>query len=200
MKVLIGCEESGINRDAFIAQGHHAMSCDLQPTRRPGPHYQGDIMDLKNEHFDIGIFHPMCTYLTNAGVRWLHSDISRWPKLFDACEFFNQLKKFNCDKIAIENPKPHKYARALVGNYSQSVQPWMFGDMRSKETCWWLYGLPELTETNNVKSEMLLLPKKESHACHYASPGKDRAKIRSESHPGMAKAIASQWGLTPIEE
>jgi len=197
MKVLIGCEESGIMRDAFIAMGHDAMSCDLQPTRRPGPHYQGDIMDLKDEHFDLGIFHPVCKYLTNAGVRWLHSDITRWAKLFEGCSFFNELKEFNCDRMAIENPLPHKYARALVGDYTQIVQPYMFGDMRSKGTCWWLYNLPELLETNNVRQEMLLLPKSESHACHYASPGPERERIRSESHHGMCAAAASQWGSAP---
>lgn len=194
MKILIGCEESGIMRDAFIAQGHDAISCDLSPTRRPGPHIEADIMTLKEEHFDLGIFHPVCRYLTNSGVRWLHSDITRWPKLFEAAEFFNGLKEFNCDSIAIENPKPHKYARALVGRYTQSVQPWMFGDMRTKETCWWLQNLSPLKETSNVREEMLLLPKSESHACHYASPGPDRERIRSESHPGMCAAAAEQWG------
>lgn len=194
MKILIGCEESGVIRDAFIARGHDAISCDLQPTRRPGPHYYGDIMDLKDEHYDLAIFHPTCTYLTNSGVRWLHEDASRWPKLFDGCEFFNALKYFNCDKIAIENPIPHKYATALVGKYSQLVQPYHFGDMKSKATCFWLYGLPKLTKTNDVKEQMLKTPCSEWQSGFYASPGPDRARIRSESHAGMAKAIAEQWG------
>ena len=194
MKVLIGCEESGLMRDAFIAQGHDAMSCDLEPTRREGPHYQGDIMDLKDEHFDLGIFHPTCTYLTNSGVCWLHSDVTRWPKLFEGCEFFNKIKGFNCDRIAIENPIPHKYARALIGNYTQLVQPYFFGDMKSKATCFWLYNLPRLTKTNDVREAMLKTPKKEWQSSHYASPGPDRARIRSESHPGMCAAAASQWG------
>ena len=193
MKVLIGCEESGKMRDAFIAAGHDAISCDLSPTRSPGPHIEGDIMQLREEHFDLGIFHPVCKYLANSGVRHLHTDIARWPKLFEAAAFFNAMKGFNCDRIAIENPIPHKYAKALIGDYTQCVQPHWFGDMRTKATCWWLYGLPELYKTNDVKQQMLALPKSESHACHYASPGPERERIRSESHPGMCAAIAEQW-------
>lgn len=200
MRVLIGCEESGVIREAFSALGHDAMSCDLLPTRIPGNHYQGNIMDLKDEPFDLAIFHPVCKYLTNAGVRWLHTDPQRWIAMFEGAAFFNALKHFNCRHIAIENPKPHRYAKALIGDYTQSVQPWMFGDLRSKETCWWLHGLPGLMPTNDVRAEMELLPKHEAHACHYAAPGPERERIRSESHPGMARAIAEQWGGYVLEQ
>ena len=194
MKVLVGCEESGMMRDAFIAAGHDAISCDLMPTRRPGPHIQGDIMQLRQEHFDLGIFHPVCKYLTNSGVKHLHTDIKRWVKLFEAAAFFNAIKDFNCDRMAIENPIPHKYAKALIGDYTQCVQPWWFGDPRCKATCWWLYNLPKLYKTNDVREEMLALPKSVAQEVHYASPGPDRERIRSESYPGMCAAAAEIWG------
>ena len=88
MKVLVACEFSGVVRDAFIKRGHDAMSCDILPSEAPGPHHIGDVTELLNERFDLMIGHPPCTYLTNSGVKHLHTDITRWFKLFDAAEFF----------------------------------------------------------------------------------------------------------------
>ena len=116
MKILIACEYSGRVRDAFAALGHDAMSCDLLPTEAPGNHYQGDVRDVLSEQWDLLIAHPECTYLTNAGVCHLHTDPKRWPKLFDAAEFFKLF--LNADHIpmrAIENPIMHKYAKTLIG-------------------------------------------------------------------------------------
>jgi hypothetical protein len=196
MKVLIACEYSGRVRDSFIALGHDAMSCDLLPTDSHGPHYQGDIFDLDLPSFDLMIAHPPCTYLSNSGVCHLHKDPGRWPKMFDGAAFFKKLLNTPIKKIAIENPVMHGYAKTLIGGTKQSqiVQPWMFGHTEQKSTCLWLKGLPLLTETNNVKSEMLLLPKNERERLHYLTPSPDRWKIRSTTYQGVGDAMAAQWG------
>lgn len=127
MKVLIGCEYSGRVRDAFIARGHEAMSCDLLPTETPGPHYQGDLMDIVDEGWDLGIFHPPCTYLCNSGVRWLSTDPARWEKMIEAARFFLRLMRLKIPRIALENPIMHKYAVNIIGvRQTQVIQPWMF--------------------------------------------------------------------------
>lgn len=197
MKILIACEYSGRVRDAFAALGHDAMSCDLLPTEAPGNHYQGDVRDVLGEQWDLLIAHPECTYLTNAGVRHLHTDPKRWPKLFDAAEFFKLF--LNADHIpmrAIENPIMHGYAKTLIGGVKQSqvVQPWMFGHMEQKATCLWLKGLEPLKPTNIVKEEMMLLPKNQRERLHYLSPSPDRWKERSRTYQGIADAMAMQWG------
>lgn len=195
MKVLIACEYSGRVRDAFIKRGHDAMSCDLLPTDKPGPHYQGDVRDILDDGWDLMIAHPECTYLANSGVSWLHKDVARWPKLFDGAAFFNELMNAPIDKICAENPIMHKYAKALIHHKrTQLVQPWMFGHMERKATGLHLKGLPELIEANNVKKEMLLLPKNERQRLYYLPPSKDRWKIRSTTFQGVADAMADQWG------
>tara|TARA_R110000764_G_scaffold155174_1_gene243002 strand:+ start:126 stop:725 length:600 start_codon:yes stop_codon:yes gene_type:complete len=196
MKVLIACEYSGRVRDAFIGLGHDAMSCDLLPTDKPGPHYQGDVFDIINDGWDLMIAHPPCTYLSNSGVCHLHKDASRWPKMFEGSAFFKKLLNAPIKKIAIENPIMHGYAKTLIGGIKQSqiVQPWMFGHTEQKAACLWLKGLPMLKEINNVKDEMLLLPKNERERLHYLPPSPDRWKIRSTTFQGIADAMASQWG------
>ena len=195
MNILIACEYSGRVRDAFIKKGHRAISCDLLPTDRPGPHYQGDVRDILNLDWDLLIAHPECTYLANSGVCHLHTDSSRWEKLDKGSEFFKLLLNSNIPKKCIENPIPHKYAVERIGRkYDQIVQPWMFGHTEQKATCLWLEGLPLLTETNNVKKEMLLLPDNERQRLHYLPPSADRWKIRSTTFQGLANAIAEQWG------
>jgi hypothetical protein len=196
MKVLIACEYSGTVRDAFIKAGHDAMSCDLLPTDTAGPHYQGDVTDILNDGWDMLIAHPPCTYMTNSGVSWLHKDPARWVLLDDAAAFFNLLLDAPVNRIAVENPIMHKYAKERIGNRKQDqvVQPWMFGHMEQKGTCLWLKNLPLLTATNNVKAEMLLLPDNERQRLHYLSPGPDRWKLRSKTYQGIADAMAAQWG------
>ncbi len=197
MKVLIACEYSGRVRDAFTKKGHDATSFDLLPSdSTTGNHYQGDVFDLDLSEFDLMIAHPPCTFLTNAGVCHLHKDPKRWPQLFDGAEFFKKLLDAPIPKIAIENPIMHKYAKRLIGDTKQSqvVQPWMFGHTEQKATCLWLKGLPLLTETDNVKEEMMKLPKKERERLHYLPPSKDRWKIRSTTYQGIADAMADQWG------
>lgn len=187
MKVLIACEYSGRSRDAFLRLGHDAMSCDLLPTDVPGPHYQGDVRDVLGERWDLIIAHPECTYITNSGVRWLDTDITRWKKLYEACQFFKLFLDHPCERIAIENPIPHKYARDWIGTrYSQIIQPWQFGHGETKATCLWLKGLPKLMPTDIVAGR--------EGRIHMLPPTADRWKIRSETYMGIAEAMAQQWG------
>ena len=197
MKILVACEYSGRVRDAFIAAGHDAISCDILPTDVDGPHYQGDVFDLDLTQFDMMIAHPPCTYLTNAGVTWLHKDPTRWDKLDDGAAFFKRLLDAPIPRICIENPIMHKYAKERIGGVKQSqvVQPWMFGHMEQKATCLWLKGLPLLQPTNNVKDEMMKLPDRERQRLHYLPPSPGRWKLRSTTYQGIADAMADQWSL-----
>jgi hypothetical protein len=197
MRVLVACEYSGRVRDAFIAKGHDAMSCDLLPTDVVGPHHQGDVFDLDLTQFDLMVAHPPCTYLTNAGVTWLHRDPSRWAKLDDGAAFFKRLLEVPIPRICVENPIMHKYAKERIGGVKQTqvVQPWMFGHMEQKATCLWLKGLPPLTPTNNVKEAMMALPDNQRQRLHYLPPGPDRWKLRSTTYQGVADAMAAQWSI-----
>lgn len=195
MRVLIACEESQAVCIAFRERGHEAYSCDILPCSGGHPewHIQADIRTLLNDYFDLVIFHPVCTRITNSGVMWLEKR-NLWSDLDEACEFFNLKEKFNSPKVATENPIPHKYAVEKIGKYNQIIQPYMFGHMERKATCLWLKNLPLLTETNNVYNEMVKLPKREQQRIHYLPPSKDRAKLRSKTFPGIARAMAVQWG------
>ena len=115
MKVLVACEYSGTVRDAFINAGHDAMSCDILPTERPGPHYQGDVRELLIEKWDLIIAHPPCTYLCNSGVCHLHKDPARWERLDHAAAFFKLFLDVDCPHVAIENPIMHKYGKQRIG-------------------------------------------------------------------------------------
>ena len=197
LRVIVGCEYSGTVRDAFTRLGHDAWSCDILPTDSPGKHYEGDLFEAISElgSFDLGIFHPPCTYLCNSGVRHLHTDDSRWGKLDDAGDFFRRILNLPISRIAVENPIPHKYAVERMGRkYDQIVQPWMFGHAESKATCLWLKGLPKLKGTDNVREEFKALPKNVAQRIHYMPPSKERWKLRSTTYKGIAEAMAKQWG------
>lgn len=212
LNVLVGCESSGTVREAFRALGHEAWSCDLLPADDGSKfHFQSDIfeiLDPKNGvRWDLAIFHPPCTYLTNAGVRWLHEHVQsrkgkkpiisgkiRWDYMREGAEFFKKLLESDIPRIAVENPIPHKYAVEIIGRkYDQLIQPWMFGHPETKATCLWLKGLPKLKETNNVKEFMMTLSHKERNRLHWLPPSPDRWKIRSKTFDGIAKAMAEQW-------
>ena len=187
MKVLIACEFSGIVRDAFIARGHDAISCDLLPSERPGPHLVCDARDLKMSRWDLCIAHPPCTYLCNSGVRWLHSDPGRWTRLRLAAYFFLVFLHSDCPRVAVENPVMHKHAVELIGRRQDfCVQPYQFGDPETKRTCFWTKNLPPLAPTNVVE------PTKAS--VHREPPSPDRWKNRSRTFQGIADAMAEQWG------
>lgn len=198
LRVLVACEYSGAVRDAFLRAGHDAMSCDLLPTDAPGPHHQGDVFDVLGDGWDLMIAHPPCTYLTNSGVRWLHSDPTRWQDMVDGAVIFRDLLNAPIPRVAVENPVMHGYAAKIVGQrQTQVIQPWMHGHPETKATGLWLRNLPPLTETDNVRAHMLTLPKAERSRIHYAAPGPDRWKLRSTTYAGIAAAMADQWGRLP---
>lgn len=202
LRVLVGCEFSGIVRDAFRALGHEAYSCDLLPTESdPAFHYQCSVFNVLWRHWDLGLFHPPCTYLCNSGVRWLYCggakgkvkgqcfDQHRWTQMVEAAAFFKALLNAPIARIAIENPIPHRYALKEIGTpYTQIVQPFWFNEPTQKATCLWLKNLPKLIPTG-ITSER-------KQKCHFESPGPDRWKERSRTVRGLALAMAEQWSFT----
>jgi len=197
MKVLIACEFSGIVRDAFIAKGHNAISCDLLPTERPGPHYQGDVRNILHKYWDLIIAHVPCTRLANSGVRWL-IERNLWQEMYLACEFFNVFQTLGKSgiRVAIENPIPHKYAKEYIGQYTQIIQPWMFGHGETKATCLWLKNLPKLkwTKETNLFENKTSVEGREGKIWKM-TPGPNRGKERSRTYPGIANAMAEQWNF-----
>lgn len=204
MKVLVACEESGRVRDAFIRHGHDAMSCDLLPTARPGPHYQGDARDVLGDGWDMMIGHPECTYLCRAGQRWLNAPDDdrpgrlkgepRWAATLEAVDWFVELMTAPIPLIALENPRPGSHVAPVIGKPDQVVQPWQFGHGEVKATGLWLKGLPPLEPT-------VVLPKVGPNGenwrratVHTMPPGPLRRLLRSRTYPGIADAMASQWG------
>ena len=206
MKILIGCETSGIVRNAFLENGHDAWSCDILPADdQTNRHIQDDIRSvLKMEAWDLlMVAHPPCTRLCNSGVRWLHKAPpgktvqEMWEELDEGAALFSDLWNADVPRIAIENPIMHKHAKARIENFkpfAQSVQPYEFADSVeaednvSKRTCLWLKNLPLLQKTSELTRETA------RHDIHLASPGPDRWKLRSKFHKGLARAMADQWG------
>ena len=186
MRVLVACEFSGTVRDAFTRAGHYAVSADPLPSETFGPHFQGDVRDILHRGWDLLVAHPPCTYLANSGVRWLREREGRWQDMEAACAFFCDLLNAPIPYRCIENPVPHRYARALIGSYTQTVQPWQFGHGEVKRTCFWLRNLPPLVPTNVVAGREARV--------HKMPPGPDRWKERSRFYRGIADAMASQWG------
>ena len=183
MRVLVACEYSGTVRDAFNAIGHEAMSCDLLPSDNSGPHYQGDVREVLDYPWDLLIAHPPCTNLSCSGAAWFAKKKQQGLQQASA-SFFMMLAKSGIPRIAIENPVC--VMSSIWRKPDQIIHPWMFGHMEQKATCLWLKGLPLLRATNDVKSQMLLLPKKERERLHYLPPSDDRWKIRSETYKGIA--------------
>ena len=187
MRVLVACEFSGVVRDAFIARGHDAMSCDLLPTEVPGPHYQGDVRDVlgegyeQNEGWDLMVAHPPCTHLAVSGARWF-KDKRREQDA--ALAFVRDLLAAPIPRIALENPVSIISSR--IRKPDQIVQPFHFGDPFRKTTCLWLQGLPRLVPTNDLG--------RGEQACWKEPPHPDRWKRRSRTYQGLANAMAAQWG------
>lgn len=196
MKVLVACEYSGIVRREFSRLGHYAVSCDLLPTEKKGRHYQGNVLDIINEGWDLMIAHPPCTFLSNAGSRWIVKNKERIKDVQKGAAFFNALMNCNIPRIAIENPVPHKWALQFIGRkYDQKIQPWQFGKPESKGVCLWLKNLPKLQPTKNVKHLMKHLPRRITHRVLYTPESKDQKKKRSIFFKGIARAMAEQWGI-----
>jgi len=190
LRILIACEYSGVVRDAFIAKGHDAISCDLLPTDAPGPHYQGDVFDIINDGFNLMIAHPPCTHLAVSGARHFAAKRESGVQQ-EALEFVRRLLDAPIEHIALENPV--SIISSQIRKPDQIVQPWMFGHAESKATCLWLKNLPKLVPTDDVYDHMMTLPKAERNRVHYMSPGPDRWKLRSTTYAGFAQAMADQW-------
>lgn len=194
LRALVACEYSGRVREALRARGIGAVSCDLEPAEDDSPHHvQGDVLAMLKQRWDLVIAHPPCTYLANSGVRWLTTDASRWPKLFDAAEFFLACLNANAPRVAVENPVMHKYGRRLVGRgHDFTVQPWQFGDDETKRTCFWTRGLFPLRPTSDLDGSTAVA------RVHLETPGPQRWKERSRTPQGLADAIADQWGAPDL--
>jgi hypothetical protein len=189
MKVLVACEESQVVTKAFRELGHEAFSCDIQDCS--GGHHEwhikGNVVnELYRDDWDLIIAHPPCTRLANSGVRWL-AERDLWQEMYFACEFFNMFQGLGRQGVyvAIENPIPHKHAIEYIGKYDQIIQPWMFGHGETKATCLWLYNLPLLKPTNIEEGR--------DQRIWNMPPSADRAKLRSKTFEGIAKAMAAQW-------
>lgn len=190
MRVLVACEYSGAVRDAFISGGHDAMSCDLLPTDVPGPHYHGDLFDVIDYPWDLLIAHPPCTHLAISGSR--HFEAKRMDGRQQAgVSFFMQIvrRSAHIKRVAIENPVC--IMSSMWRKPDQTIQPWMFGHGETKATCLWLKGLPLLRPTDVVEGREARI--------HRMPPSADRWKLRSATYPGIAQAMADQWGGEMVE-
>jgi hypothetical protein len=195
MRVLVACEYSGTVRDAFLKAGHDAMSCDLLPTDVAGPHYQGNVMDIIDQGWDLMIAHPPCTYLCSSGLHWNKRRPERAKQTEDALDFVRLLLAAPIPKIAIENPIGCISTR--IRPPDQTVQPWQYGHDASKATCLWLKGLPPLRPTGFVEPRIVDGKRRWANQTDSGQnrlpPSADRWKIRSETYSGIADAMVSQW-------
>ena len=196
MKVLVACEESQRVCIAFRKRGHEAYSCDIQDCSggKPEWHIKGDVLPLLKEKWDLIIAHPPCTFLSNAGARFLYPkgvlNEERLAKGMEAKEFFMAPYNADCPRIAVENPIPSKVYG--LPEYTQIIQPWMFGHPVQKKTCLWLKGLPLLQPTDIVPEGQRQSTKVAGN--WFNKGGKDRQKNRAKTFPGIAEAMAEQWG------
>ena len=182
MKVLVACEYSGTVRDAFRRAGHDAVSCDLLPTDVAGPHYQGNVLDVIGDGWDLMIAHPPCTHLAVSGARWFKE---KQKEQTEALDFVRVLLNAPIYRIALENPVSVISSR--IRKPDQVIQPWQFGHGETKATCLWLKNLPLLQPTNIVEGREARI--------HRMPPSPDRWKERSKTYAGIAAAMAEQWGM-----
>lgn len=208
MRVLVACEYSGVVRDAFIAGGHDAMSCDLLPTDAPGPHYEGDVMDIIGIGWDLMIAHPPCTFLCSAAAKHLYmldergvstlrdesgERIPNPQRIADrdaSVEFVRALMDAPIPRVAVENPQG--MLSSLYRKPDQYIQPWEFGHGETKKTGLWLKNLPPLMPTDIVQGR--------DDRIHKMPPSADRWKLRSTTYGGIAAAMADQWGSLAKEQ
>lgn len=205
MKVLVACEESQRVTMAFRELGHEAFSCDIEPCSGGHPewHIQDDALLVINEGWDLIVAHPPCTYLTVTGNRWFNVErygekaIKRHRLREEAAQFFMAFINADCERIAVENPIG--YMSSTFRKPDQIIHPYMFGDPERKATCLWLKGLPLLEATNAVEPEIIKYKNGKGtdsrwHMETMKLPPKERAKERSKTFPGIARAMANQWG------
>lgn len=211
LRVLCGCECSGVVRQAFRDLGHDAWSCDLKPAEDGSPfHIVGDVRDVFHRDWDIGIFHPVCRYLANSGAKHLYINMKkengiyqpRWDAMKKGADFYLECWQAPIERVAVENPIWHRAATEYIQANAtiphpvkrHFVQPWWFGHTQVKATGWALRGLPPLERTDDVREETYALSYGERAKVHYESPGPEREANRSRTLPGLARAIARQWG------
>jgi hypothetical protein len=187
MKIIIGCEASGIIREAFRQLGHDAWSCDIKDTEIPGQHIKDDLLLHLDDGWDMGIFHPECRYLCWSGERWLKNNPARSVQRMQALYFFKQCLYAKIPRICVENSHS-KFLERQIGKPTQSVHPYHFGDPFKKMTCLWLRGLPPIYPTN------ILAIGHRYPQCFMTGQKKNRSAIRSKTYPGIAAAMAEQWG------
>jgi hypothetical protein len=198
MKILVACEFSGTVRDAFIRGGHEAWSCDLLPSEKPGNHYQGNVLDIICDGWDLMVAHPPCTFLTVAANKWMKPEFAdRFPdrpqQRKEAVNFFMAMINAPIPQIAVENP-----IGVISSRYrkpDQVVQPWMFGHGETKATCLWLKGLPRLIPTH-IDGDLFAAetPPEREQRLHNLPPSPTRWMERSKTFQGIADAMATQWG------
>lgn len=215
MRILVACEESQAVTIELRKLGHKAYSCDIEPCSGGHPewHIMQDVLPLINGHnewkapfpvfrtcdgsyhdlpkrWDMIIAFPPCTHLAVSGAKWFEQKRKDGRQKM-AIDFFMQFVNADCQKIAIENPV------GVMSTYyrkpDQIIHPWQFGHAETKKTCLWLKGLPLLKPTNDCFDEMMKLPKNQRERLHYLPPSAERAKIRSKTFPGVARAMATQW-------
>lgn len=210
MRVLVACETSGIVRNAFLARGHDTWSCDLLPSEdQTNRHIIGDVRGLLNEGWDLlAVMHPPCTRLCNSGVRWLFTpppgrtaeEMQR--ELEQGAELFSDCWNAPIERVCLENPIMHGHARRLIVNYqppAQIVQPWWFGHETFKGIGLYLRGLAPLVATNRLAPPA---PGTQAHkawskihrSTGWGKAAANRWKERSRFFPGIADAMANQWG------
>jgi len=199
-RVLVGCEFSGTVRRAFRELGHNAWSCDLLPAEDGSKwHIQADVLELLDQQWDLAIFHPPCTHLAVSGARWLtdhwvrrkagdywHDGSQKRSQQTAALAFVRTLLEADIPRIALENPV--SVISTKIRRPNQTIQPWQFGEPYQKRTCLWLKNLPPLKPTSLISAE------KREQAVWLESPSEDRWKRRSITYPGIAQAMAQQWG------
>jgi hypothetical protein len=202
MKVLVACEHSGSVRDELLALGHEAISCDILPTDTPGPHYQGDVRDILGQPWDMVIAFPPCTHLAVSGAKHFAQKRADGRQQ-EGIDFFMLFTQIDCPRVAIENPVG--IMSSIYRKPDQIIQPYQFGNPYTKTTCLWLKGLPLLRPTMIVdKGERHItkggksLPKWYNDAL--SLPPAQRAIVRNKTFPGIAKAMATQWGETSVQE
>jgi len=197
MNILVGCEESGVVRDAFIARGHFAVSVDLEHASRSlgGWHVQDDVRHYLNGGWDMGVFFTPCTRLANSSNKWLYVgqkkengiDPEQWDVMLHLAELFMACYNAPIPRKCNENPIQHSHARAVIPKYTQIVQPHWFGTPEQKATCLWLQNLPKLRRRTWIEPPY-------HQRVWLMSPGPNRQRDRSATNPGMAQAMAEDWG------
>jgi hypothetical protein len=203
MRVLVGCETSGVVRDAFRALGHDAWSCDLEPSDTGSPfHIQGDVRDIMHDFdWDLGIFHPPCQYLSSSGLHWNNRGRG-WQNTKEAAMLFLACYESTIPMVCVENPVGHM--NTAFRKPDQYVQPYEFGDDASKKTALWLRGLPPLVkdQSKRVNGRLVTMPNgklverwsnQTDSGQNKLGPSADRAKIRSKTYNGIAQQMALQW-------